>query len=92
MIDNAIKNIEGVTTEVVIPPIANHNPSLKIAWDDDKIKLTGKELGLKLRQGDPSIETIDWEEEKSIRLTVFMLKSGQEKIVATRVKETLSLA
>lgn len=89
VIDNAIKNIDGVTTEVVIPPIANHNPSLKIAWDD-KIKLSGKELGEKLRMGNPSIETIDWEEEKSIRVTVFMLKPKQEKIVAKRVKETLT--
>ena len=92
VIDNAIKGIDGVTTEVVIPPIANHNPSLKIAWDDRKRQLTGKALGEKLRMGDPSIETIDWEEEKSIRVTVFMLKPGQEKIVAKRVKETLLLA
>ena len=32
------------------------------------------------------------EKENSIRLTVFMLKKGQEKIVAARIKEELLLA
>lgn len=91
-IEKTIKNIDGVTTEVVVPPIANHNPSLSISWDPDTVKLKGKELGEKLRMGKPSIETIDWEEEDSIRVTVFMLTPGQEKILAKRIKEELILA
>lgn len=92
VIDNAIQSIPGVKTEIVIPEIANHNPSLKITWDEDQIKLTGKEFGEQLRSGSPSIETISWEDEKSLRLTVFMLSKGQDKIVAKRVKEVLALA
>lgn len=88
VIDNAIKDISGVTTEVMIPPVANHTPSLKISLDDS-VNLTGKELGEKLRMGEPSIQTIDWEEEKSLRLTVFMLKPGQEKIVANQLKASI---
>ena len=49
-------------------------------------------MGEKLRKGTPSIETIAWETENSIRITVFMLKPGQEKIVASRIKEELLLA
>ena len=49
-------------------------------------------MGEKLRKGNPSIETIAWETENSIRITVFMLKPGQEKIVATRIKEELANA
>jgi L-seryl-tRNA(Ser) seleniumtransferase len=88
-IERATKNIDGVTTEVMVPPVANHNPTLNISWDNNKVKLKGKELGEKLRMGKPSIETIDWEEEDSIRVTVFMLASGQEKTVARRIKEEL---
>jgi uncharacterized pyridoxal phosphate-dependent enzyme len=88
-IDNSIKKIPGVTTEIVIPPVANHNPSLMIAWDTQKIRLTKESLGEKLRKGTPSIETISWEKDNSIRITVFMLKPGQEKIVANRIKEEL---
>jgi len=88
-IKGELKNITGVTTEVVIPPVANHNPSLLIAWDPARIKLTKESLGEKLRQGSPSIETISWEKDNSIRITVFMLKPGQEKLVAARIKEEL---
>jgi len=45
----------------------------------------------KLRNGNPSIEVMDGEN-NSIRITVFMLKPGQEKIVARRVREELSKA
>ena len=30
VINNAVKNIAGVTTEIIIPPVANHTPSLEI--------------------------------------------------------------
>ena len=92
VINNAVKNISGVTTEIIVPPIANHTPSLMIAWDSNKIKLTKESLGLKLRNGTPSIETVSWEKDNSIRITVFMLKKGEEKIVASRIKEELLLA
>jgi len=92
VINDAVKNISGVTTEVIVPPIANHSPSLMIAWDNRKIKLTKESLAEKLRNGKPSIETVSWEKDNSIRVTVFMLKPHQEKTVAARIKEELLLA
>ncbi|MEO8766458.1 MAG: selenocysteine synthase, partial [Ginsengibacter sp.] len=94
VISDAVKSVGGVTTEIVIPPVANHTPSLQIVWDPAKVKTTPITLGEKLRKGSPSIEVVSWEKEKenSIRLTVFMLKKGQEKIVADRIKEELLLA
>jgi len=92
-INDAVKNIKGVTTEISVPPIANHTPKLKIAWDKNIIRTTRENLGDKLRNGNPSIEVISWgDEDNSISLTVFMLKKGEEKIVARRIKEELSLA
>jgi uncharacterized pyridoxal phosphate-dependent enzyme len=91
LITGTLKPIDGVTTEVTIPPIANHSPKITVTWDKNKIKLTRQELGEKLRNGNPSIEVISWgDPENSIDLTVFMLKPGQEKIVAKRLKEELS--
>jgi hypothetical protein len=92
LIDNAVKEIPGIKTEVIIPPVANRLPSLNIAWDPGKVKLTRDQLGEKLRKGTPSIEVISWETENSIRLTVFMLKPEQEKIVARRIREELVAA
>lgn len=90
VITNAVKNIKGVTTDVSVPPIANHTPKVNIAWDTNKIKITPEELGNRLRMGSPSIEVISWGNSyNSIDLTVFMLKPGQDKIVANRIKEEL---
>lgn len=92
VINNAIKNLGGVTTEIIIPPVANHTPSLEISWDNSKVKITRDALAEKLRKGSPSIEVVSWEKDNSIKLTVFMLKSGQEKTVAARIKEELLLS
>jgi L-seryl-tRNA(Ser) seleniumtransferase len=92
VINNAVKSINGVTTEIIIPPVANHTPSLEISWDNSKVKITRDAFAEKLRKGSPSIEVVSWEKDNSIRLTVFMLKPKQEKIVAARIKEELLLA
>ncbi|MEJ7740111.1 MAG: aminotransferase class V-fold PLP-dependent enzyme [Chitinophagaceae bacterium] len=91
VIETAAKKVNGVTTLVIVPPIANHTPALQITWDTNLVKLTRKEFQEKLRNGNPSIEvmgTLD----NAINITVFMLKPGQEKIVAARIREELSTA
>lgn len=88
-IANAIEDIPGIKTETVIPEIANENPTLKVSWDKDKVNLTGKILGEKMRNGTPSIETISWESDDYIRVAVFMLQKGQDKIVAKKLREAL---
>jgi len=89
VINAAVKKVQGVKTEVIVPEIANHTPSLEISWDRSKVNVTRDEFGKRLRNGSPSIEVIGWEKEDSIRITVFMLKAGQEKIVAKRIQEEL---
>ncbi|RAJ09251.1 selenocysteine synthase [Arenibacter echinorum] len=93
VISKAISKIEGIKVSVTVPPIANHSPKINISWDKNIIKLTRMQLGEKMRFGNPSIEIISWgNDENSIDLTVFMLKPGQEKIVARRLYEELSNA
>ena len=90
-IDNTIKQVPGVMTEVHVPPLGNHTPTLRVSWDTSKVKITDKELRETLRSGNPSIE-LGGGKENTFSVTVFMLKPGQEKIVATRLKEELSKA
>jgi L-seryl-tRNA(Ser) seleniumtransferase len=92
LIDNAVKKIRGVKTEVIVPPVANHTPSLKISWDPRVTRLTSEELGNQLRSGSPSIEIISWEETESVKLTVFMLQPGEDETVARRLREELEKA
>ncbi|HEY1199793.1 MAG TPA: selenocysteine synthase, partial [Niastella sp.] len=91
VIDNAAKTVSGVTTSITVPELGNVTPTLQIAWDAGKVKLSGKDLQEKLRSGAPSIE-IGGAKESSITVTVWMLKPGQEKIVAGRIKEELMKA
>ncbi|HPZ86874.1 MAG TPA: selenocysteine synthase, partial [Flavihumibacter sp.] len=80
--------IDGVTTTIKVPPIANHTPTLHVTWDKSKINLTNDEFMDRLRKGNPSIEVVS-NAEGGFNTTVFMLKPGEEKIVAKRFKEEL---
>jgi L-seryl-tRNA(Ser) seleniumtransferase len=91
VIENAAKKVNGVTTKVTIPPVANVTPTLTISWDITKVKLTKDELLEKLRNGNPSIAVMG-SGDSSINITVWMLKPGQEKVVAKRVQEELNRA
>jgi L-seryl-tRNA(Ser) seleniumtransferase len=92
-IESAVTKLKGVQTEKFVPAIANHTPALRISWDNVLIKLSPEELQVKLRTGTPSIEVSGFDKAThSISLTVLMLKSGQEKIVARRIAEELSMA
>jgi uncharacterized pyridoxal phosphate-dependent enzyme len=91
IIENAARRVKGVTTNVTVPPVANHTPTLNISWDKNVVKLTLNEFQDRLRKGDPSIEVMGGKDD-SVNITVWMLKPGQEKIVATRVMEVLSKA
>ena len=90
-IDNAVKTVKGVSTEVHVPPLGNHTPTLRITWDNTIVKLSDKQLREALRNNNPSIE-LGGGNVNSVNVTVFMLKTGQEKIVAARLKEELTKA
>lgn len=89
IIEEAVKSVPGVNTEVFVPAIDNHVPSLRISWDAAKVKITKEKFAENLRMGDPSVEVISWEPDSMIRVNVFMLQKGEDKIVAKRIKEEL---
>lgn len=91
IIESSVKTVAGVNTNITVPPLGNVTPTLQISWDTAKVKLTGKALQEKLRNSQPSIE-IGGVKDNGITVTVWMLKPGQEKIVAGRIKEELAKA
>ena len=88
-IEEMAKKVNGVTTSVSVPPIANHTPFLKISWDPAVINLNRTQMQEKLRKGNPSIEVIGFGDHE-ISCTVWMLRPNEEKIVAKRILEELS--
>ncbi|MEJ7694781.1 MAG: selenocysteine synthase, partial [Daejeonella sp.] len=90
LITNAVKQVDGVSTKVEVPPVANHTPKITVSWDQAKVKATPREIMKRLQDGSPSIETMGGRD--GIDITVFMLKRGEEKIVAKRLQEELAKA
>jgi uncharacterized pyridoxal phosphate-dependent enzyme len=90
-IENKVKGINGVTSKVSIPPLGNVTPTLSVSWDKNIVKLTTKDLQEKLRNGSPSIEVIG-SGDNGITITVWVMKPGEEKIVARRLAEELTNA
>jgi L-seryl-tRNA(Ser) seleniumtransferase len=90
LIANAASSIDGVEAEIHIPEIANHVPSLKLRWDQSKVKVTPPEFRDRLTMGHPSIQTVGSEEH--VGITTWMMNPGEERIVAARIKEELMSA
>lgn len=90
-IENKVKPVKGVTPKVTVPPLGNVTPTLNITWDNTIVKLNTKDMQEKLRKGDPSIEVIGIGD-NGIQITAWVMKSGEEKIVARRVAEELTNA
>lgn len=88
LIGESASSVSGVELEYHVPEIANHVPSLRIRWDGNKIKMTPPEVRKALREGHPSIEAMGGNE--SLDITTWMMNPGEERAVASRVKEILS--
>jgi L-seryl-tRNA(Ser) seleniumtransferase len=89
VIEDAAKSVKGVGTKVFVPPLGNITPTLELTWDTARLSV--KDLQDKLREGNPSIEVMP-RDDKSIHITVWVMRQGQEKLVAKRLQEVLAEA
>ena len=92
VIENAVRDVPTVKTEMTVPPIANHVPHLAIRWDSAKIPLTPEDAMKRLREGKPSIEANPATNSSELVLGVWMMQPGEAEIVAKRVREVLRTA
>ena len=90
-IKKAIDKINGITTEIKVPALGNVTPTLHVTWDKSKVTITTKELQEKLRSGSPSIEIVNNGEEH-ISITTWVMKAGEDRMVARRLQEELANA
>ncbi|HEX4019856.1 MAG TPA: aminotransferase class V-fold PLP-dependent enzyme [Acidobacteriaceae bacterium] len=101
-ISDKVKKIPSVTTAYDFNPnqIANHTVSMSISWDPAKILLTRKQVTEQLAASKPlSIRLAGgdgggWKKggakpRPSVGITPWMLKPGEEKIIADRLSEIL---
>ncbi len=102
-IASQLKGIPTVQTQIFVPPTANHVAHLLITYDQDRIKITGKGVQEKLRQGSPRIELNPStgggpampglpSGDNTIVVGVWMLQPNEDVIVARRLREVLQKA
>jgi L-seryl-tRNA(Ser) seleniumtransferase len=80
-------SVPGVTAEVFVPEVANHVPHVRISWDAAARGMTPEGVVRALRDGEPSIATRS--EGKSVVVGIWMMRSGEDKIVARRLRQVL---
>jgi L-seryl-tRNA(Ser) seleniumtransferase len=100
LIAAAVKDIPSVTTEIVVPRIANHVPHLLIRFDPAITQTTTSEIVHHLRLGSPSIELNPNTGGKpnqgipssanTLVVGVWMLQPGEDKVVGQRLKEAFN--
>ena len=77
----------GVKAEIFVPEVANHVPHVRISWDAAAKGITAADAVTRLRAGEPSIGTRS--EGDALIVGVWMMRPGEEKIVARRLREVL---
>ncbi len=100
LIAHTVKGVPSVTTETVVPKIANHVPHLLIRFDPAVTGVTTREVVTALREGTPSIELNPNTGHKpnqgipsdanTLVVGVWMLQPGEDAIVGRRIRAALT--
>ena len=78
--------VTGVKAEVFVPEVANHVPHVRITWEGaDEAAATAAVKSMK--DGEPSIGIRN--EGNALVIGVWMMRPGEEKIVARRLRQVL---
>jgi L-seryl-tRNA(Ser) seleniumtransferase len=85
-IRSSAASLPGVTAEVFVPEVANHVPHVRVSWDGAQ-RADAESVVAALRDGDPSIGIRS--EGPSLVIGVWMMRQGEDKVVARRLRQAL---
>ena len=89
-----VSRIDGVTTAITeTTELSNRTPGLSIRWDAARLGVTGAAVAKHLMDTEPRIATPggrDRDGLTSISITPYQMSAGDEKIVAERIRATLT--
>jgi D-glucosaminate-6-phosphate ammonia-lyase len=97
VVAESVKDVATVKTEIYVPPIANHVPTVRIKWDKATLNLTAEAVRKQLREGTPAIELVPASSPvtaatQEVNVGIWQMQSGEVDIVAKRLKEVLRKA
>ena len=95
-----LRDLPTLTTEILVPSVANHVPHLLIRYDQQRIGITPLDVAKALREGTPSIELNPatghasgaaglHSDENTIVVGPWMMKPGDDVVVGRRLREVL---
>jgi L-seryl-tRNA(Ser) seleniumtransferase len=95
-----LKGLPTLTSEIFVPPVANHVPHLMIRYDQSRIGIKPIDVAKALREGTPSIELNPatgrtsgaaglQSDENTIVIGPWMMKPGDDVVVGRRLREVL---
>ena len=87
LMDKEVTSVPGIHTGRFVPEVANHVPHLYFQWDETALGLTKAECVKQLEEGEPSVVCLGDDYPYGLSVTPFMMKPGEEKIVALRLKQ-----
>jgi L-seryl-tRNA(Ser) seleniumtransferase len=87
MIQKSAAAVQGVKAEIFVPEVANHVPHVRITWDAAALGFKADQAVKALLDGEPSIGTRA--EGDAIVVGVWMMRPGEDKVVAKRMREVL---
>lgn len=99
----ALHGIPTLTTEIVVPPVANHVPHLMIRYDQSRVPITPMDVAAALAKGTPAIELNPGtghasgaaglhSDVNTIVVGPWMMRPGEDAIVGRRLREVLDTA
>ena len=97
VITDCVAGVPTIQSEVFVPPIANHVPTVRIKWDKATLNLTGDAVRKQLREGKPVIEIAPSnspaaDATQEIGVGIWQLQNGEVNLVAKRLKEVIKKA
>lgn len=96
-----LRSIPGMRVEIFVPPVANRVPHLLLRYDQQRVRISPRDVAAALRNGDPAIELNPATGstsgsaglptgEDTIVVGVWMLEPDEDAIVARRLKQVLA--
>jgi len=86
-IQRSAVSVSGVKAEIFVPEVANHVPHVRVTWDAASKPLKAAAVVRAMQEGEPSIAIRS--EGESLVIGVWMMQSGEEKVVARRLRQEL---
>jgi len=83
----SVATLPGVKAEIFVPEVANHVPHVRITWDATTRTLKPADVVKTMRDGEPSIGTRA--DGDAIVIGVWMMRPGEDRIVARRLRQVL---